>query len=569
MAPRSPAPDAAALQLDWVMPVLAATVVATGAALVATDTLPGDETIPDTTNATEAEDVDDGDLAHDGTVNGTANATNTASDEAPDDDRNRTEANRTRAGNETRPENRTETPPEREETSLRLEERWRTDEAPANLSRLTVTDAAAGPEGDRVYAAGYGAASHATDGYDNGTNVAVLVALDADTGERRWTALTAGPDDGEARFFGLGAAGDGTVAAGGTTTRGNHTDLFAAEINATTGDVAWTATAETGNRSVHPSEATLTPTGSHVVVAGTDDRGYATAAFATDTGERAWLDVAGSTDDRAYSVAEGLAAGPAGERVYVTGRYVHDGDPARRTTGTVAYDVSDGTRLWTTSSRAAEDAFERGFDVTVGPTGNQVAVASVSHTTDGNADYRTIVYDAATGDERWSSVFASSVGGTDKPRSVAFGSEADTVYVTGTSPLDSRWDRNATTVAYAADNGTRRWLSSYDGGIEGTDRGAQLAPDPDGRGVLVTATSEGPPGGRDGDAAHLVLDPRTGATVDEHRYDASEANETNDAPRATVITPDGRHLVTFGTSVQTEDWSSRAFAVGYAIADDA
>ena len=107
----------------------------------------------------------------------------------------------------------------------------------------------------------------------------------------------------------------------------------------------------------------------------------------------------------------------------------------------------------------------------------------------GSFDYATVAYDAKTGAQKWVRRYNGPNNSVDVAKSLAVSPGGRTVYVTGYSGMQGRYDY--VTIAYNALTGARRWLSRYNGRAGGNDQGRAVAVSPDGRTVYVTGRSQG------------------------------------------------------------------------------
>jgi WD40 repeat protein len=141
------------------------------------------------------------------------------------------------------------------------------------------------------------------------------------------------------------------------------------------------------------SAVAVSPNGARVFVtgtsAGTASDDYATIVYDAGTGSLVWLK---RRDRGSADAAKALGVSPDGTQLYVTGTIY-------RTTGTlndfdtVAYDASNGSRLWATDYNGPANGYEYAMALAVGPAGNKVFVTGISPGT-GTAgdDYATIAY---------------------------------------------------------------------------------------------------------------------------------------------------------------------------------
>lgn len=546
--------DEGAVSADWVIPLLVAGALTAGIALVATDGgLEGNLTSPEA-NVSHADEEPLPGAAQGGAEAGTeASGTDAnASDEA--DAADDIDQDETTEPEDPQDDNGTDEPG----TSAGLGERWQNLEPAVDLQSWSVEDVVPGPSGERVYAAGRGVTS---EGQPNGTPVGFVAALDAREGAVEWVFTTSGPENREARFHGLAidASGQLLAAAGGTRVD-DQSALYAAAVNATTGEPRWTSTVrdpEVGHG--RAEDVALTPDGRHLLATGTNTR--VAVAFDGITGEHGWTVHADEMEDTIGFTGEALAAGPANERVYVTGRHHPSSSEANVSMGTLALDVEDGQRLWI-ATEPVDAGVGRGQDVAVDPTGHRVAVAGVVRDRATDSDRVTAVYEASSGEPLWTHRYDGHQGGSDEAKAVAFGPAGAGVYVTGTASTPDN-ETDAATTAFEATDGSVIWRATYDGGAGAVDRATDIVADPLGRAVFLTAASRGEPGGWDDDTATLAYEARTGELLAEQRFDATSDNTSRERRHRLAVTAGGTHLVLAGSS-----WGSGGtgpFALGYDV----
>lgn len=316
--------------------------------------------------------------------------------------------------------------------------------------------------------------------------------------------VTFGPDGD--RVFVTGPSWGGDPQDGGTAR-----DYATAAYEAGSGDELWVDRRD-GPASLQDwSRAVATgPLGELVYVTGWSeaaekDGDALTVAYEADTGEVRWSDrfqgPSGGWDD-----GEDIVVSPDGNRVYVTG-YSWGGDPDGGGTGddflTIAYDAQSGDRLWVHRDDADGGASPKALDL--GPDGDRLFVTG--YTNCPGCDYRTVAYDAHTGEELWADQHGEPWA--DTPEDVVVGPDGDRVHVTGKILVrDEDW--NYGTLTYNATTGTRIWTRLYDDAAS-LDAANAVDVDPAGDLVFVTGeTKPGPPGGLSRDMTTIAYDAGTG-----------------------------------------------------------
>jgi WD40 repeat protein len=293
----------------------------------------------------------------------------------------------------------------------------------------------------------------------------------------------------------------------------------------------------------------VSPDGSKVFVAGESEGAafdFGTVAYDAQTGVQVWearYDGPAGGSDWAY----GLAVSPDGARVFVTGPSQQSTDLfAPADYATVAYDAATGDELWVARYDGPAHDEDSAFSVAVGPDGATVVVTGTSDTTSSNNDYLTVAYDAATGDQRW-------VARYDGPRR-----DRDTAYVVATSPVGNQafvtgfsvgrgspiGYEDYATVAYDTITGARLWVARYDGPGRLYDVAYDLAVSPDGSRVFVTGTSV--PTNPYQDYATVAYDAATGTEIWTSLY--TGRRNGYDLAFSVGVGPDGTGVYVTGTS---------------------
>jgi hypothetical protein len=145
--------------------------------------------------------------------------------------------------------------------------------------------------------------------------------------------------------------------------------------------------------------------------------------------------------------------------------------------------ATSGAQLWASIDGPGDAAA-----MAVSPDGSSVFVAGVSIYQPTGTDYATVAYAAATGRQVWAVRYNGEGNLNDTAIDIAAGPGGRTVYVTGTS-LVGRSLPNWATVSYDAATGAQRWVSLY-GGTGGAEaRSVKVSPD--GSHVFVTGIEFG------------------------------------------------------------------------------
>jgi hypothetical protein len=282
-----------------------------------------------------------------------------------------------------------------------------------------------------------------------------------------------------------------------------HADYVTVAYRAATGAPLWTRFYNgPGTGFDAAASVAVSPSGTTVFITGTSSRSgkgasrnldYATVAYRAATGARLWVsryNGPGNSSDEATSVT----ASPSGRTVFVTGSSVHSGGPSgNHDWATVAYRAATGARLWTRRYNGPGKGEDSASAVAAGPGGRTVFVTGTSF---GGAasddDWATIAYSAATGAQRWARRHNGPVSSEDGASALALSPDGTTVYVTGTSLLDDRENRDRpseyVTIAYRAATGTRLWARHYRNNSTDQAGAVAVAVSPAGA-VFVTGSS--------------------------------------------------------------------------------
>jgi DNA-binding beta-propeller fold protein YncE len=329
--------------------------------------------------------------------------------------------------------------------------------------------------------------------------------------------------------------------------------------DADTGARVWARHSEGGSG----TSLGVSPDGSTVFVTGLSavdetDADYLTIAYDADTGAKAWArpyvgPAAG--DDSATS----LGVSPDSSTVFVTGESAGTGTGTDY--ATIAYDAETGAKAWAARYDGPASGDDHAASLAVDPDGTDVFVSGGSESGATDADYATVTYRAATGEEGWARRYDGPAGADDAASSSAVSPDGTLVLVTGGSERDgSRSD--FATLAYRASTGAIVWLRRYDGPSSRLDYGASLAVSPDGLRVYVAGTSFG--SGTTSDFATISYKTRTGVKVWVERYDGPATSGSTDNPHDVAVSPDGSKVVVTGESQGLgtgQDYATVAYAV--------
>jgi hypothetical protein len=371
---------------------------------------------------------------------------------------------------------------------------------------------AVSPSGKTVYVTGTSYANSASGIGDYAT-----VAYNAATGARLWVKRYNGPGNkgGVGEAVAVSPTGK-TVFVTGYTYGGSNAEFATIAYNAATGAQLWvksysgSGNDEAFSMAVSPSGKTVFVTG-QVFVGGFGSPYYGTVAYNAANGAQLWAKSYHGSGNLGFTVeaAASVAVSPSGKTVFVTGQGATSNDPDY---ATVAYNAATGAQLWVRLYRLPASICQA-TAVTTSPSGTTVYVTGYYEgaTSAGGAGYATVAYNAATGAPLWVKRY-SPKGGSDAAYSVAVSPSGKTVFVTGgVYGGGSEGDEDYATVAYNAATGAQVWAKRYnpDGG---TDYAHAVAVSPTGKTVYVTGAS-----GRG--YATIGYNAATGAQLWVRRYD--------------------------------------------------
>jgi len=412
-------------------------------------------------------------------------------------------------------------------------------DTPRNLGYPTDT-LAVSPDGSRTFVTG---ASWGGDSAQGGSHYDYLtIAYDSATGQELWQARYEGPGVSQDSPWSMTVSPDGSrlfvtgMSVGKLVGTSPDWDIATVAYDAVTGARDWVARYDAAALD-EGAAVEVSPDGERVFVAG--DSSYDLVALAYDArdGELEWT---ATYDGGGMDVAHGI--GVTDDSVFLAGKSRGDDwDYA-----TLALDARTGERRWVERYDGPGQGDDSVFALALAPDGSSVFVTGQVDV-GGQYDYGTVAYDAATGAPRWASAYdGPPTGLMDEAHAIA--ADGETVYVTGfSSGCQSGYDY--LTVAYDATNGTRRWVTRFNGlQSNSSDIAYAVAVSPDDRTVYVTGET---PGGLDGfvtsthyDVGTVAYDAVTGAERWFATYDGPE--HFQDGAFALVVSPDGSRVVVHG-----------------------
>ena len=347
------------------------------------------------------------------------------------------------------------------------------------------------PDGTTVYSAGQTSPAS----FGPFQNSPVTAAYDAATGRPLWSDVYGGPAGvgGDQTGFGLSPDGSTLFVLAASGGNGTGSDYVTIAYDAATGEELWTSLYDGPAHRLDSARAiAAAPDGSAVVVTG-QSRGegksltdWATVAFDATTGEELWDVVYDGPDDR----------GGAGDALAVTadGTVVVTGDNGSATAQadwvTIGYAVATGEELWADRLDGGIGGTDVPRAIALSPDGGSAVITGNSWGEGTHSDYLTAAYDTATGELRWTARRDGSAHGLDIAADASFSPSGDHVVVTGRSN-ETETGTDFATVAYAVATGEQVWSALYDaGGSADVANGVAVATGPGSQTrVVVTGQS--------------------------------------------------------------------------------
>lgn len=339
--------------------------------------------------------------------------------------------------------------------------------------------------------------------------------------------------------------------------------------NAATGARLWVAAttvfAGSGGSTPAPTAA-VSPDGTRVFLAGSDEKGggYATFAYKAANGVQLWLKHYAGPAKRGDG-PRSVVASPDGKTVFVSG--ISQSAGSGPDFATVAYDAATGAQRWVARYNGPANGEELLFgpapqSLAVSHDGGTVFVTGGSKGSGPGHDYATVAYNAATGSRLWVSRYSPAAGADSLSNAVVVSHDGRTVFVTGGSAVSEARGYDVASVAYNAANGAQLWVSRYNGPANKNEGGGSIAVTPNGDKVFVTGTSEGPTLEKE-DYATLGYNAATGAQLWVKRYSGPTDGDDNGA--AVAVSPDGAKVYVTGWSSSggmNHDYATVAYSAG-------
>jgi hypothetical protein len=287
----------------------------------------------------------------------------------------------------------------------------------------------------------------------------------------------------------------------------------------------------------------------NVTGSGFDSRSrWAIVALDAETGAQEW--VANWGDPGLYSGPSDIAASRDGDTIVVTGgTRTEFADPDGQLV-TIAFDAATGAERWTSIYNGSQ-GHDGARSIVLDPKNDTFYVAGVTTGVDGgDLDYLLLAYDIASGDQLWVTRWAGiDTHGLDSPFALGIDPKGDAIYATGWSAGPGEYNLDYGTIAVDTATGGILWDARYDGvGVHAPDEVFGLTVSPKGDQVFVTGLSDdvagGPPFDVNYDYATVAYDALTGAQLWDARtkWDGSDFN----APTSIAADPKGEAIYVTG-----------------------
>ena len=343
-----------------------------------------------------------------------------------------------------------------------------------------------------------------------------VTAYDAATGAERWRSLLADPGSDctwpIAIETGPVTTPDGEtneqvyVAANSTQTSGTRRALLVV-LDAGTGNTRFTASDPDATRRSATTLA-VSPGGGTVYVGGHEGEHdgitvFSAMAFRSATGELLWsVHDPVTAEFNAHLGAWGIALSPDGSQMFLTGgdgisRPVPVGSGVETGLVIQAYDTSTGTPLWR-QRHAPPGPLDDGLShwmsnetVAVSPDGNRVLVTACQGYVGLSLGWTVVAFDSDTGQQAWAV--------NDRPPgpplihcggfspTLTMSPEGDVVFVSG--PMGGSSEAQAVTAGYEVADGDPVWTARWSPGGTGTALPTSIVMDPDGSRVYVASAA--------------------------------------------------------------------------------
>ncbi|PKV75946.1 outer membrane protein assembly factor BamB family protein [Pontibacter ramchanderi] len=309
------------------------------------------------------------------------------------------------------------------------------------------------------------------------------------SGEQLWEVLV--KDYSEAVAIAVDSAG-GVFVTGKKFNSESSSDFITIRYDAATGLETWTSRYDgPGSGRDEPAAIAVDNLGGVYVTGYSRDPNmasdYTTIRYDAATGQESWVRHYKDLGGR-QSVAAAIATDNRGG-IYITGRSYSEDYVYQATT--IRYDAATGEESWIGQYNESENSDHIGTAIAVDDKGGVYITGYIKTRDYGNIsyptfDYLTVRFDAATGEQTW----ARRYDGPDSDDDIAGAIAVDNsggVFVTGYS-RSREFVADYTTIRYDAATGEEVWVRHYNGPDNNSDEAMDIAVDNRG-GVYVTGYS--------------------------------------------------------------------------------
>ncbi|MEP7156680.1 MAG: hypothetical protein ABI905_12955, partial [Betaproteobacteria bacterium] len=313
-----------------------------------------------------------------------------------------------------------------------------------------------------------------------GTNNIRTIKYDGGTGTELWNAVFNGGGTGVESGLAVAIDAAGNVAMTGySNDAGNNQNMRTIKYDGSSGAVLWNAVyagsgngADTGNAIRFDSAGNLVVTGSSVDTVGT--KNMRTIKYNGATGSELWnVNFAGTDTVSGSGDAGNAIAIDNADNVIVTGQSTDTA--GLRNMRTIKYLGSTGVAIWNKSFNANGTSDDLATAIAVDANNNVVVTGSNSASGQGT-NIRTIKYASQDGAELWNVTYNGDGGsGVSEDTGAAIAVDAaGHVYVNGYS-TDAAGAKNMRLIKYDGATGNTKWTHVYAGSANADDTGLSVA----------------------------------------------------------------------------------------------
>jgi hypothetical protein len=264
-----------------------------------------------------------------------------------------------------------------------------------------------------------------------------------------------------------------------------------------------------------------------------------------------------------------IALSPDGKVTYMSVNDKHgQGFDTRSQIVVLAYNAATGAKLWE-AKWGDFDRYSYSNSVTTSPDGSLVFVTgnTRSEYIDPDGHLTTLAFDARTGDLVWNATYDTPGGSWDNGVDVAVDPSGSGLYVSAVSTSPTGTDLDYLFLGYDAATGAQRWATRWNGIGQGKDDSPfSMVLSPDGHYMYATGWSDGE-GDYNVDYGTVALatdGPDAGRILWEQRYDGPAGVHAPDEAFAIAVSPLGDKV--FATGLSDDVASGPPFNVNYAFA---